>query len=184
MIGSLRVALGLDSAQFQSGVKEAQTRMQRFQRQMRGFAVGVAAAGAGLAIAIKGQLNVADAAGEMAQKIGISVEDLTRLRHVARLSGTSVEEMETGVRQLAKAMAAGSPAIKKLGVEVRDAEGALRPTVDVMQDLAAKFAAMPDGAEKTALAMKIFGKAGAAMRRCRHRCNRWKDCYLQRPRCW
>lgn len=163
LIGSLRVALGLDSAQFQAGARAAQSRMQALGRSMRGISVGMAAAGVGLALAMKGQLNAADAAGEMAQQIGISVEDLTRLRHVAKMSGTSVSGMETGVRQLARAMAAGSPAIKGLGVEVRDANGELRPTVDVMEDIAAKFAAMPDGAEKTARAMKIFGKGGAEM---------------------
>jgi TP901 family phage tail tape measure protein len=48
----------------------------------------------------------------------------------------------------------------RLGVAVTDASGQLRPTEDVLLDLAEAFAAMPDGAEKSALAVKLFGKTG------------------------
>ncbi len=50
-----------------------------------------------------------------------------------------------------------------LGISVRDANGALRPTAEVLKEVADRFQTMPDGAEKTALAMDLFGKSGAAM---------------------
>lgn len=54
-------------------------------------------------------------------------------------------------------------AIGSLGIEYTDASGKVKPMADLMPQIADKFAAMPDGAEKTALAMKLFGKSGADM---------------------
>lgn len=39
----------------------------------------------------------------------------------------------------------------------------IRPLDDIIADLADKFRAMPDGAEKTALAVRLFGRAGAQL---------------------
>jgi hypothetical protein len=52
---------------------------------------------------------------------------------------------------------------RSLGVAVTDAEGALRPTSDVITDLAAAFAGMEDGPAKTAVAMQLLGKSGRDM---------------------
>lgn len=56
-----------------------------------------------------------------------------------------------------------SEAFRQLGVAVRNQDGTLRSSSDVMLDIADRFKAMPDGAEKSALAMKLFGKAGAEL---------------------
>ena len=57
----------------------------------------------------------------------------------------------------------GSAALKALGVSATDAHGQIRPTEAVLLDLAEKFADMPDGADKAALAVKLFGKEGLAI---------------------
>ncbi len=48
-----------------------------------------------------------------------------------------------------------------LGVSVKDTNGRLRSSEDVIFDVADQFAAMPNGVAKTALAIKLFGKSGA-----------------------
>jgi lambda family phage tail tape measure protein len=57
----------------------------------------------------------------------------------------------------------GSAALKALGVSAVDASGQIRPTEQVLLDLADKFSAMPDGADKAALAIKLFGKEGMSL---------------------
>jgi TP901 family phage tail tape measure protein len=57
----------------------------------------------------------------------------------------------------------GGAALKALGVAAMDSTGQIRPTEAVLLDLADKFAVMPDGAEKAALAVKLFGKEGLNM---------------------
>jgi TP901 family phage tail tape measure protein len=50
-----------------------------------------------------------------------------------------------------------------LGITFRETNGDLRATDQVLRDLATRFQAMPDGPEKSALAVKLFGKAGTDM---------------------
>lgn len=48
-----------------------------------------------------------------------------------------------------------------LGIAVKGANGKVRSTKDLLLDTAKAFEKMPDGADKTAYAMKLFGKSGA-----------------------
>ena len=52
---------------------------------------------------------------------------------------------------------------KDLGVAITDSSGKTRASKDILMDLADKFKAMPAGVDKTALALKLFGRGGAAM---------------------
>lgn len=54
-------------------------------------------------------------------------------------------------------------AFRQLGVSVRDAGGRLRDTEDILGDLADAFSRMPDSSTKSALAIALFGRAGARL---------------------
>lgn len=142
----------------------------QFNRGMRGVAstlktVGAAlsVASAGMVVAIKGQLNAADQMGQAAQKFGVPVEELSKLAYAAKLSDVSFEGLGTALRVLSTKMANTPQAFKALGIEVAGADGRLRPVSEVMADLSDIFATMPDGAEKTALAVQFLGKSGTEM---------------------
>ena len=123
--------------------------------------LAVAAIGTGITLAVRGQLNEIDKLAKSAQQIGIPVEHLSQMQHAAELSGVSMAELETGLRRLSQNMVQDADKFAALGIAVRDANGEMRPTIDVMDDLADVMAAMPDGAEKTALAMDLMGRSGA-----------------------
>ena len=163
VIGALRVTLGLDSAQFLRGTRQAESFMQRLGRRMRNVGAAMSAVGTGLALAVRGQLNAADDAIKAAQTIGMSVEQYTRLAHAADLSGVSLEQFQTGVQRMSRVMADTPDVIENLGIALHDAEGNMRSTDDVLLDVADVLAGMPDGAEKTALAMELLGRSGANM---------------------
>ncbi len=104
---------------------------------------------------------------KMIQTTGVSVESLSLLKPVVEQSGSTLAGLETGLKKLATAMvdaASGSKsqaqAFGNLGIAVRDTAGQLRPTEEVLLDLAEVFQNMPDGAEKSALAVKLLGKNG------------------------
>jgi hypothetical protein len=130
--------------------------------------LGVALSAAGLSAMVKSALDSADALSKLSQRVGITVESLSLLMPAAELSGVSAEKFEGGLRRLAARMleaATGSAeatrGFEALGVAFRNQDGSLRATDQVLLDLADRFKTMPDGAEKTALAMQIFGKSGA-----------------------
>lgn len=171
VIGALRVNLGMDSANFQTGLNKSQTAMQRWGAQVtKVSAVAGAAAGAalvGIAVGVRRTIDEMDTLGRKAsQQLGIPVDQLIRLRHAAELSGVSFEALATGVKRLSGSMldmAMGmkgttSRAFEALGISVMNADGQLKSQTDVIAEMSEKFSMMEDGATKTALAMAIFGK--------------------------
>jgi hypothetical protein len=53
--------------------------------------------------------------------------------------------------------------VGKLGFSMMDANGTMKDTHHLLMDISDKFKGMPDGIEKNALAMKLFGKSGTDM---------------------
>lgn len=174
VIGALRVVLGVDTAAFQDGLKGAQSSLAKFGGIARAGAAAlagaVAAGGAALGAGVKSAVDAADEMSKAAAKIGVPIETLSRLKYAADLSDVSFEGLQTGLGILSRNMVKfgdGSTgavkAFENLGVSATDAEGQIRPTEEVLADVADAFAAMPDGAEKTEAAMALFGKAGKDM---------------------
>lgn len=173
VIGALRVDLGLNSAQFSAGLKTSQANLAKFGKAVAvGFtAVAAAATAAGVAmgIAVKGAIDHADELGKVSQKIGISVEALSRLEYAAKLSDVELEGLTTGMRKFSQVLveAAGNnksgPAnvFSALGISIKDAAGNLRSSDQIFADVAQRFSQMEDGALKTSLAVQLFGKSGA-----------------------
>jgi len=175
VVGALRVNLGLDSAQFQTGLKQAASGLERFASVAKvgiaAAAAAVAASVAGIGYAVKKTLDEADKMGKAAQSIGVPVDELSRLKHAADLSGVSFEGLQKGMQRLGKSISEGitnptgeaGKTFSALGVNLRNTDGSIKNSSQVMSDLAAKFADMPDGAQKTAVAMQLLGRAGADM---------------------
>lgn len=162
-IGSLRVSLGLDSAQFNAGLKQVQSRIDQFAVKMRAVGAAISVVGTGIAVAVKGQLNAADEMSKAAQKFGVPVKELSTLKYAAELSGVSLDQMGTALGALSRNMVSSEKKFTSLGVSVRDANGQMRPTSEVLIDIADVLKDMPDGAEKAALAMSLMGKSGRDM---------------------
>jgi len=112
--------------------------------------VGVAAS---LVAGIKSIVDLGDEMNDLSQKVGISVKDLATWRLAAEQSGTSLDTVAKGVKGLSQYMVQNSEKLREAGITATDANGALVQLADL-------FAAMPDGVEKTALAVQLLGKAG------------------------
>jgi hypothetical protein len=132
--------------------------------------LGVAVSLAGLTAMVKSAIDTGDALDKMSQRVGISVETLSVWKPAAEQSGVSGESFEKGLRKLSTTMleaATGSEdaarGFSAVGVEFKNQDGTLRATDQVLLDLAERFKAMPDGTQKTALAMQLFGKSGAEL---------------------
>jgi len=175
VIGALRVNLGLNSASFRGGLDQAQGKLNSWGLSTKATFIAVAAAVAGAATAIaasvRGSINSADEMSKTAQKFGVPIDTLSRLAYAGKYADVSLATLATGIGKLSKnmadiAMGKGkdvADAFTLLGVNVTDTEGKLRASQDVIYDIADKFAAMPNGVAKTALAIKVFGKSGAEL---------------------
>lgn len=163
VIGALRVNLGIDSAQFTDGLTGARAKMARFGKNMQKVGAGLSVVGAGIAIAIRGQLNNIDEISKKSQAVGLTTEAFSQLQYAAELSGVSMRSLESGLQRMAREMVDNEEKFTSLGVAIRDANGEMLPTEEVLGRLGDVFASMPDGAEKTALAVDLLGRSGAEM---------------------
>jgi hypothetical protein len=140
---------------------------QGFKNMGKAVAVAGAAIVASFGAMIVKTANLGDEINDLSQRTGISAELLSSFKLAADKSGSSLEGFATGMKGLSRAMfdandglATSKDAFDEIGVSYTDSTGKLRPLNDVMLDVADRFKAMPDGAQKSALAMRLFGKSG------------------------
>lgn len=133
---------------------------------------GTAVLGAGAAIAafstqaILHFSDVGDAVEKMSSRTGLSAESVSALRVAADASGTSIEAVEGAVKKMSLNFKDASSitgdlkdALTGVGLSADDFSGAKVDTKFEM--LASAIGSVQDPAEKTRLAVKAFGKAGA-----------------------
>jgi hypothetical protein len=170
--GSIVIDLLMRTGSFETDTDRARKKVQQLQKDVdvAAAAIGAAFAGASIAAAalVKSSIDSADALSDLSQSTGVSVEQLSALSYAADFSAVSQEALASSLVKLSKSMsdtARGTgdaeAAFKALGISVTNADGSLRDSEDVLGDLANEFAKYEDGAEKSALAVAVFGKAGA-----------------------
>lgn len=114
--------------------------------------------------------DTADHFAKLSQRVGVAIEPLQQLAHAADLSGVPLDSLTVALQQLnrqafeaSRGSKESETTFRELGVSLRDARGELRPVDDLLGDVAERFSSLPDGPEKTALAMRAFGRSGAQM---------------------
>jgi hypothetical protein len=135
------------------------------------LALGAGLSAAGVAAFAKGAIDAADNMRDLSQKTGVSVENLSRFQQAAEKSGTTVEGVGNAMVRLSRGMAEAaatgkgpaSEALQTLGISAVDASGKLQNADAVMLQVAERFQQIPDGAQKAALAVQLFGRGGAEM---------------------
>src|SRR5579863_4108866 len=177
-VGTLVVDLQANTASFVTGMDKAgqialtsgKNIQKAFEAAMAGLTTAILGAEAALAELVDKSLENAARLEDMAQSTGVSTAALSGLEYAASQSGVETGQLDSALERMSKTMLSAATgtgknadAFKQLGVSVVDANGQLRPTQDVLADLATKFQSMPDGPMKTAEAIAIFGKSGAAL---------------------
>ncbi|MBG1232972.1 phage tail tape measure protein [Aestuariivirga litoralis] len=105
--------------------------------------------------------------GDDAQKIGMPVEALSKLRFAADMTSTSFDTLLSGMshfdKGLSQAAAGGGGdmqrALKAMGISITDANGKVKSQIDILKETSDAFARHRDDENKTALSAAIFGKA-------------------------
>lgn len=177
-LASLVVRLVADTARYQSELERARQDLSSFERIAKGavgkiaIAAGAAVLGAATAFAAmaKSAIDAADNLNDLATSTGISTEALSQLQYAAEQSGSDLDGLVAGLQKFTKqSVDAGSKAgaardaFALIGVSVEDAAGKLKPTEQLLLDVAEQFSRYSDGAAKAAFAQELFGKSGATL---------------------
>lgn len=119
---------------------------------------------------IEEQIELGSQLNDTAEKLGVTTTELQKFQFAAGLSGVSAEGAGTALqflnKNLGEALAGGKEQAKtfaELGIDLAEVKDGTKNASDLLPELADKFAEAGSDAERTALAMKVFGKQGAAM---------------------
>jgi hypothetical protein len=133
-------------------------------------ALFAAAAVGGFSAVVKGAIDSADAFGKLSTRTGVAADKLQAYVNAGKLADVSQSEIENGLRKLAQTQAEAadgvatySEAYAKLGLTVKKADGSLKPSDQLLGEIADKFKDLPNGPEKAAVAMDIFGRSGSKL---------------------
>lgn len=169
IVSDVEIRLRADIARLQQDMDRARqsvsSTMDRITSVAKG-AMGALAAIGGVGLFagfIKSAIDATDAVSDISQRTGVAVEDIAALQLWFQKGGNEAGVFEGAMIKLAREMGAGGEAFQRLGVRVTDSNGNMRSSMQVLSETADKFAKMPDGVNKTALAIDLFGKSGAQL---------------------
>lgn len=112
----------------------------------------------------------ADSLITLSSQTGLSVERLQELQYASELVDVSIDQIADASRQMINSMREASKgtgdaaeAYKKLGVRVTDAQGNLRDSDAVFEQVIYQLSRVKNTTERNALAMKIFGESATKL---------------------
>jgi hypothetical protein len=131
--------------------------------------------GAGLAAGffaefIHGAMEAVIQVRNLSEATGATTEEISGLQFAAKMTDVSNETLEVGLRKLARTMdnarIAGSEqsqVFKRLGIDTSEWKDKLPSTTEELLEVAEKLSHMKNGAEKTAIAIELFGRSGSKL---------------------
>jgi phage-related protein len=131
---------------------------------------GVAAVGTAVIGTISGLValanNSARTAGEvrrLARETGLTAIEASKLRYIGERLGLSTDDLSKSFGKLSMNIEGLHPHLAKYNIAVVRGKDGNVDMAKTLANVADRFKSMPDGVEKTALSMQIFGKTGKDM---------------------
>ena len=135
---------------------------------LAGVTAGASAAAAGAFIFTKRIADQGDQMIKNAKRLDMSLEQYQKLDFAMKISGTSIDQQKGALRKFARTardatagVKASADAFATLGVSVKNNDGTFKGSQELLMEVSNRFKEMPDGIEKSSVAMDLFGRSGA-----------------------
>lgn len=100
---------------------------------------------------------------EHADKLQAEIEKLEKVQKPTADQTEKLGQLREELASACDESNLATSALSKLGIAFTDQTGKVKPMNDLLPQIADKFKELPNGTEKTALAMKLFGRQGVDM---------------------
>jgi lambda family phage tail tape measure protein len=164
--------LGNSMQGLQGQAKNAALGFNNLKTAVAGFGAAIAGSAvvAGLTAVVKTAIDAGDELFNLQLKTGVAANALIAIGNAAKLADVDMGTLGKGLTKLnvnlVKAAEGNEDLSRKfqaLGVSVKGADGQVVSSDKALKQIADRFADMPDGAQKAAAAVAIFGKSGAEL---------------------
>jgi hypothetical protein len=127
----------------------------------------VGALGAGIGVLVKTTMNWGRGLDDAMKLLGITSPQAAGLALVSDAVGLSIDDLTLCLDRMAKGLltvdgklGSAGKTLKDMGINIKDANGDLRSSPDLLEAIANKLINMKDGTEKVAIEMELFGRGG------------------------
>jgi hypothetical protein len=161
--------LGNSMQGLQGKAKNAALGFNNLKGAVAGFGAAIAGSAivGGLTAVIKKSIDAGDELFNLQAKTGIAANTLIGIGNAAELADVDLATLGKGLNKLNVNLVKAAEGnddlagkFKRLGVDIKDANGQVVPADKALKQIADRFADMPDGAQKAAAAVALFGKSG------------------------
>jgi hypothetical protein len=143
--GKAFIELYVKNSQFVKGLKAARDQLQNFGSAIAKVGAFFTGLGAGILAPLAGAVahftKFGSELNDMAARTGVAAGELAELKFAAEQTGASFEDVEAGLRKMAKG-----------GYDVKN-----------LDKIAAEITAIEDPSQRAARAMEVFGKSGTKL---------------------
>ena len=142
-IATLAVSITANTDKFVKGMQTGALELGSFAAKIGAFATAASAlAATGLAALTRNSMEAIDITAKLADRLGVSTENMVAYQHAASLAGVSNEELTIGLEKFIKALPTGS----NVGAS--------------FENVAKQIAAIKDPVQQAQAAVEVFGKSG------------------------
>jgi hypothetical protein len=175
VIGKLAAVLSLGNKQFNSGLRESQGKLRTFSRGVKIMGLGVASAGAALAVGAAGllkwganQARTLNDTVQFSRRLGVATDKLMGLHAAGKVWGVTASNINLGLQRMTRRIAEAGQgtgeaknALKELGLPAK-ALAQLDPGAQFMQ-VADAMANVANRGDQVRLAFKLFDSEGVGL---------------------
>ena len=164
--------LGNSMQGLQGQAKNAAMGFNSLKGAVAGFGAAIAGSAlvAGLGAIVKKSIDAGDELFNLQAKTGVAANTLIGIGNAAKLADVDLGTLGKGLTKLNVNLVKAAEGnedlgrkFKSLGVSVKNSNGQVVPADKALKQIADRFADMPDGAQKAAAAVALFGKSGAEL---------------------
>lgn len=134
------------------------------------FNVRNAVVGLGATLALKQFAGQIDELAKASGRLGLTVNELQSLQFAAGQTGVSSNELTKGLERFSRSIGETAQGIgsakeefEKLGISVTNADGSLRPTTTLLNEVSDGLKDVEDPAERVRIAFDLFGRSGVKL---------------------
>lgn len=156
----------IKNSRFGEWVRHLGTAIKESIGVIAGWAAALIAFAAVITKVVNSVTKLGDSIDKGSQKMNMSTEQYQKWAYAMELSGSSIEELREGYNQMSGQISQAvngteesQKAFQRLGVNLKDAQGNLRSTGDIFEDVVVSLQSMDNATERTALAYKLFGES-------------------------
>lgn len=173
-IGWIKVGITTDTSGLVKGANESITAIDGLGSKLAGLgpmiAGGLAAVGAyAFGTFVKGAMDAIDETRVFAERLGVSTEALSKLQYAGSIADVDIETLRGSLEKLNVRLAEvaqegkgpAADALKRLGLSASDL--AQQGPIEAFHQLAGVIENIKSPAERAAVAVDLFGKAGQGM---------------------